>query len=198
MPKVFTEENREEIREHLLMEGFEMLRTKGLKGVNIDRLCEKCYIAKGTFYHFFASKYEFLYQMMRYERLRSREELARQLDEEGRLSNTAFRKYLIWLRDENPNVFSYFTEAEKKRILAKWPPEYLENEENDEQTMQSIIALLKAPKQEPDWKNACNLMKMLALALTVPEVFIRESFEETTEILIDNILLCIAKKDSGS
>ena len=59
MPKVFSEKNRVEIREHLLTEGFAMLRAGGLGGVNIDKLCVKCYIAKGTFYHFFETKYEF-------------------------------------------------------------------------------------------------------------------------------------------
>ena len=193
MPKVFSEENREEIREHLITEGFSMLRDRGLNGVNINKLCERCYIAKGTFYHFFETKYEFMYHMMIYERLRSKKELSRHLNNEGRLSNEAFRKYLIWLRDENPNVFSYLTEAEKKRIMAKWPPEYLESEENDEQTMLGIIAILESPKREPDWKNACNLMKMLAISLTMPEIFIRESFENTTEILIDNIIYCLAE-----
>lgn len=198
MPKIFSEENREEIREHLLTEGFSMLREGGLNGVNIDKLCAKCYIAKGTFYHFFETKYEFMYHMMIYERLRSKKELSRQLNDEGRLSNEAFRKYLIWLRDENPNVFSYLTEPDKKRIVAKWPPEYLENEENDEQTMLGIIAILETPKKKPDWKNACNLMKMLAISLTMPEIFIRESFEDTTEILIHSIISCLVMEGEQS
>ena len=197
MPKVFSEKNRVEIREHLLTEGFAMLRAGGLGGVNIDKLCVKCYIAKGTFYHFFETKYEFIYHMMIHERLRSKKELSRRLNGEGKLSNKALRKYLIWLRDENPNVFSYLTEPEKKRIVAKWLPDYLKNEENDEQTMSEIIKLLETPKKDPDWKNACNLMKILAVSLTMTDIFITEVFGETTEILIDNIISCITEKKTS-
>lgn len=129
--------------------------------------------------------------MMIYERTRSKQELEKQLNNKGKLTNEALKLYLLWLRDENPNVFSYLTEPEQKRILSKWPSEYLENEENDEQTMKGIIKVLATPKQTPDWKNACNLMKLLAMSLTMPEIFIQESFDQTTEIIIDNILFCL-------
>ncbi len=38
MPKIFTEENRDEIRLKLLDKGFKMLKKGGLSAVNIDKL----------------------------------------------------------------------------------------------------------------------------------------------------------------
>lgn len=191
MPKIFSEYDKEKLRSMLIETGFEILRTSGLDGVNVDELCRKCYIAKGTFYNFFETKAEYIYEMMIFERERSKRELSHRLNENGRLTGSALKSYLIWLRDENPNVFSYLTDKEQKSLISKWRPEYLENRQNDEQTMQAIISLLEEPASKPDWKNACNLMKMLAIALTMPEVFIADAFESTTEILIDKIVECL-------
>lgn len=191
MPKIFSQDDKEKLRTMLIETGFEILRTSGLDGVNVDELCRKCYIAKGTFYNFFETKAEYIYRMMIFERERSKRELSSRLNENGRLTGSALRSYLIWLRDENPNVFSYLTDREQKLLISKWKPEYLENRQNDEQTMQAIISLLESPAPHPDWKNACNLMKMLAVALTMPEVFIADAFESTTEILIEKIVDCL-------
>lgn len=56
MPANFTEKEREKIRQDLIDAGFQMSRECGLKGMTVSKLAERCHIAKGTFYHFFASK----------------------------------------------------------------------------------------------------------------------------------------------
>ncbi len=60
MPANFTEEERENIRRNLIAAGFQMCRECGLKGMTVSDLTQKCKIAKGTFYHFFESKEEFV------------------------------------------------------------------------------------------------------------------------------------------
>lgn len=49
MPKIFTPENRNDIRKELLECGFGLLKQGGLTAVNIDVITERCFIAKGTF-----------------------------------------------------------------------------------------------------------------------------------------------------
>ena len=73
MPKIFTDENRDELRIKLLDKGFKMLKKGGLSAVNIDRLTEGTYIAKGTFYNLFTNKSEFMYHMMIHERTRAKD-----------------------------------------------------------------------------------------------------------------------------
>ena len=75
MPKVFTDENRGELRTKLLDKGFKMLKKGGLSAVNIDKLTEETYIAKGTFYNLFTNKSEFMYCMMMHERSRAKGKL---------------------------------------------------------------------------------------------------------------------------
>ena len=94
MPKIFTDENRDEIRMKLLNNGFKMLKKGGLSAVNIDKLTEETYIAKGTFYNLFENKSEFTYHMMIHERNRAKEKLFSYLNSSGKLTRDSLHDYL--------------------------------------------------------------------------------------------------------
>ena len=188
MPKIFTDENRDEIRKKLLDKGFKMLKKGGLSAVNIDKLTEETYIAKGTFYNLFENKSEFMYHMMIHERNRAKEKLLSYLNDSGKLTKDSLRDYLKWLSVENPNVFAFLTDAEKKRLIASWSDKYIEDKSNDSKTMHMLISLLESPATEPDWKLACNYMKLIAISLATKKVFIKENYNVMVDSLIDQIL----------
>lgn len=188
MPKIFTDENRDEIRKKLLDKGFKMLKKGGLSAVNIDKLTEETYIAKGTFYNLFENKSEFMYHMMIHERNRAKEKLLSYLNDSGKLTKDSLRDYLKWLSAENPNVFAFLTDAEKKRLIASWSDKYIEDESNDSKTMHMLISLLESPTKDPDWKLACNYMKLIAISLATRKVFIKENYNAMISSLIEQIL----------
>ncbi len=193
MPKIFTDENRDEIRLKLLDNGFKMLKKDGLSAVNIDKLTEDAYIAKGTFYNLFENKSEFMYHMMIHERTRAKEKLLSYLNESGKLTRDSLCDYLKWLSTENPNVFACLTEAEKKRLNSSWSDKHFEDEENDYNTMYMLISLLESPADDPDWMLACNYMKLIAVSLATEKVFIKENYNAMIDSLIEHIvdILCI-------
>ncbi len=193
MPKIFTDDNRDELKLNLLNKGFKMLNKGGLSAVNIDKLTEETYIAKGTFYNLFENKSEFMYHMMIHERTRAKEKLLSFLNSSGKLTKDSLRDYLKWLSAENPNVFAFLTDAEKKRLITSWSDKYIEDEDNDSKTMHMLISLLESPAKNPDWKLACNYMKLLAVSLTTKKVFIKENYNAMIDSLIEKIadILCI-------
>ena len=193
MPKIFTDENREEIRLKLLNKGFKLLKRGGLSAVNIDKLTEEAYIAKGTFYNLFENKSEFMYHMMIHERTRAKEKLFSYRNSSGKLTRDSLRDYLKWLSTENPNVFAFLTNAEKKRLVSSWSDKYIENENNDRETMHMLISLLESPEDAPDWKLACNYMKLIAVSLTTKKVFIKENYHAMIDSLIDQIVDMLCK-----
>ena len=193
MPKIFTDEDRDKIKINLLDKGFKMLKKNGLSGVNIDTLTSDTYIAKGTFYNLFENKSEFIYHMMIHERTCSKEKLLSYLNSSGKLKRDSLRDYLKWLSAENPNVFAFLTDAEKKRLISSWSDKYIEDENNDSKTMHMLISLLESPRKNPDWKLACNYMKLLAVSLASKKVFIKENYFAMIDSLIEQIvnILCI-------
>lgn len=196
--KGFSPQERAQLREQLFAEGFALLKQGGLRGLNLDELVRRCYIAKGTFYLFFPSKSEFLYQLALHERARAKAELLRYLNPQGTLSAEGLACYLLWLCRENPNVFAYMTPAEQQRLCRSWPGEYLENEANDESTMGMLLARLEHPRPDPDWKTACNILKMTAAALAAPQLLIEDALDATLHRLIRCAVECIAQPPEGN
>ena len=181
MSAKFTDEDKEKLRIEMIQLGFRMLKSGGIRSVNIDEITKKCFVAKGSFYNLFESKTEFLYQVMIYKRQESKDKITEYLNKDGKLSRKGLMSYFHWLADENPNIFSYLDGQHTRWLISKWPPEYLENEENDEQTARRIISLLLNPRKNPDWKLFCNYLKLLALTLNSRELLITEA----TDTLID-------------
>ena len=192
MPNIFTDENRNEIRLKLFDKGFKLLKKGGLSAVNIDKLTEDSYIAKGTFYNLFENKSEFMYHMMIHERTRAKEKLLSYLNGSGKLTKDSLRDYLKWLSAENPNVFAFLTDDEKKRLVSSWSDKYIEDENNDSKTMHMLISLLETPTEDPNWMLACNYMKLIAVSLATKKVFIKENYNAMIDSLIGQIvdMLC--------
>ena len=81
MPAIFSEQQKEKLREQLLITGFELLKQFGYRKMTIDDITKKCAIAKGTFYRFFKSKEDFIYELMIYERDKEKQALLDALSE---------------------------------------------------------------------------------------------------------------------
>ena len=130
--------------------------------------------------------------MMIHERNRAKEKLLFYLNNSGKLTRDSLRDYLKWLSAENPNVFAFLTDAEKKRLVSSWSDKYIEDEDNDSKTMHMLISLLESPAVDPDWKLACNYMKLIAVSLATKDVFIKDNYTAMIDSLIGQIveMLC--------
>lgn len=191
MSNKFSEAERERIREQLLDAGFDLLRKGGIKAVNIDVLTEQCFIAKGTFYHIFPSKSDFLYSVMHWKRTQTKEKLKDFLNEKGLLSRQRLYEYLQWMCEENPNIFSYLNEQETRWLVSKWPKEYLESKDNDQETAFWLISYLVDRKPSPDWQLFCNLLKLTAWTLNSKEFLLSDAYQQTIDILITSACQCV-------
>ena len=89
-------------------------------------------------------------------------------------------------------MFAFLTDAEKKRLVAAWSDKYIEDEDNDSNTMHMLISLLESPADDADWMLACNYMKLIAVSLATKKVFIKENFQDMIDSLITHIteILC--------
>ena len=65
--KSYSEQEREQIRDKLLIAVLECIAERGLIHSSIDVLCGKAGISKTFFYRFFSSKEELVLQALRYQ-----------------------------------------------------------------------------------------------------------------------------------
>ena len=66
--RVFKKEEREEKRVQMLETGFALLKEYGMTHMSVDKITSAVGLGKGTFYHFFDSKEDFVYQLIEHQR----------------------------------------------------------------------------------------------------------------------------------
>lgn len=181
MPQIFEKIGREKVREQLLEAGFLLIKQYGLKKTSVSD------IATSTFYNFFPSKEEFVYQLVLYKRSIVKGYFD-ELISEGKADKEQFRQYLrkIYLSDNN--VFDYLSESEIEMLNARWPEEYWKNRDNDEHSTQWLLGNLNGVSPNCDWKVFANLSKSIALIRHGKRRLYQDKYEEALEVCIDAII----------
>jgi len=190
MPQIFDEAGREKVRNLLLENGFNLIKAYGLKKTSVNDIAKASGIATGTFYNFFKTKEEFVYQIILYKRQQSKDRLA-DLMKNGTIDKKVFRRYLeeIFLLDNN--IFEYLNEREVALLKARWPEEYWKDSGNDEKVMKWILEHLEDKNPKCDWKVFANLCKCIALIGHGKEQLYQERYKETMQLMIDSIMTYI-------
>ncbi|MNI26000.1 DNA-binding transcriptional regulator EnvR [compost metagenome] len=132
MPK-FTEQEKDAIRQSLLIKGKELFIKYGLVKTSIDEIVLACGIAKGSFYKFFASKEELYYSILIHEE-NVRDQLLQELLREDlppkELISAFFHKSSQIVED-NPFLRLAFHDGEYERLIRKLPPQLIEASTKD-------------------------------------------------------------------
>ena len=187
MPQIFDKIGREKVREQLLETGFQLIKQYGLKKTSVADIAKKAGIATGTFYNFFSSKEEFVYQLILFKRSIVKD-CFQEMITGGKADKEAFRQFLrkIYLTDND--VFEYLSEGEIEMLKARWPEEYWKNQGNDSGTAQWLLHNLEGVRPECDWKVFANLSKSIALIRHGKQRLYQEEYEETLDVCIDAII----------
>lgn len=187
MPQIFDKIGRDKVREQLLETGFQLIKQYGLKKTSVADISKKAGIATGTFYNFFQSKEEFVYQLVLYKRSFIKNSF-QEITADGKADKESFRQFLrkIYLADND--VFEYLSESEVEMLKARWPEEYWKNQSNDSGTSQWLLSNLEGVRPECDWKVFANLSKSIALIRHGKQRLYQEEYEETLDVCIDAII----------
>lgn len=186
MPSIFTKEDKERIRTQLLAEGRQMMLERGIAKTNIDELAENAGIAKGTFYHFFSSKQDFILEIIHAyqdEKLTQLKRLA--ADKKGKLTYFEALKWYktLYLPQENP-LFQV-SKKDLDWIMTKIPSERLFRPEVDVQTGKLILSMIEGVREDIDYRVLANFPKMAALAIENKEFMHQEVLEINFQLMID-------------
>jgi len=145
MAMIFNDETREKMRIQ--------------KKTSVTDVANSAGIAAGTFYKFFDSKEEFVYQIVVYKRGRIKEYFS-ELSKDGKLDRETFRKFLTKVTLEDNNLFDHLDEREMRMLTARWPEEYWKNDNNDETTAKWLLNSLDGVCPDVNMKVFVNLFKL--------------------------------------
>ena len=119
--RVFSEENKIEIREKLLKVGFPLLKEYGLTHMSIPKIAKAAGIGTGTFYHFFKSKEDYIYELITYRRkiLLSKVITDEVKAGQKKLSPSEVRQLIGLLVDKNKSLYSNLKLDEEAKLFQR-------------------------------------------------------------------------------
>lgn len=187
MPQIFDKVGRDKIREQIIEAGFELIKQYGLKKTAVGDIAKKAGIATGTFYNFFPSKEEFVYQIVLFKR----DVLKGYFDEliqNGKIGREDFRGYLRKVYLSDGNIFDYLDDSEIAMLNARWPKEYWINSEKDQMTSQWLLEHLDGISPSCNWRVFANLNKSISLIRYGRVRLYQDEYEESLDIYVDAII----------
>ncbi|USK57892.1 TetR/AcrR family transcriptional regulator (plasmid) [Cytobacillus solani] len=154
MPK-FTDYEKEQIKQDLLVKGRKIFIKYGLVKTSIDEIIHECGIAKGTFYKFFSSKEELYFEILINE-VEVRESVLNELFRENLSSKELLSSFFHFSFDsveKNPFLQRSFQNDEHERLTRKLPTQMSEfNQKNAVRGIHAVNALMNQgtlPKDDP-------------------------------------------------
>ena len=135
--RVFTEEERAEYREKMLDAGFELLKQYGMTHMSVAKITEAAGIGVSTFYNFFASKEEYVYEVLQYRRRKIPELIRIALNGKEKAGPAETRTYLKMMIDERYSVFPSLTPEDEKRLLEMLPEQARPDLQKETETEQN-------------------------------------------------------------
>lgn len=189
MPAIFTQQNRDELYRRMIDAGWDQLVRNGIRSLRVEQVAAAVGIAKGTFYHFFDSKDDFIYAMLMENRQHAVDVLERTREEAGApLDRARMRSWLELLWRSDRNIFRIATAEEYRHLVRSLPDERTLDPASDGALVRWIVNEVADARSGVDVAAVQNLQFALALTLLNRSLLRAEALERTVDALIDDTL----------
>lgn len=169
--------------------GWEQLVEGGIRSLRVERVAAAVGIAKGTFYHFFDSKDDFIYAMLMENRQHAVDVLERVREEAGApLDRACMRSWLELLWQSERNIFRIATAEEYRYLVRSLPSERTLDPASDGALVRWIVDEVANARPGVDVAAVQNLQFALALTLLNRGLLRAEALGRTVDALIDDTL----------
>ena len=196
MPANFTEEEREKIRRNLIATGFQMCRECGLKGMTVSDLTQKCNIAKGTFYHFFDSKEEFVHVLFEESNRQEMQELTALL--RGR-DKIPLEEMMPWYRSLFTLEHNFMMSCKAEDFI--WLKRHMRgfgmfDAKRDKAKAEKLLRMVDGVRPDCDLGVVVNFIKSIYGMTENRDSFCQESIETNIDLIFQAIWQYIKKEDT--
>ena len=187
--RVFTDEQREELRIIMLEAGFPLIKEFGVTHTTISRITEAAGIAKGTFYHFWKNKEEYLADLIQYHRQKMLPVLigADVLAGKRKLGREDARVYFRHLVDKEKSIYAHMTLEDESNLIHK-TSDFDPDEEKESSIAINLLSFLEGVRPDVDLLLVANMTKILVLTAEAKEELHESIYEKTIDTIIDGIL----------
>jgi AcrR family transcriptional regulator len=124
MPKGFTDQEKQQIREKMLQVAMQLFSTFGLKKTNVEDITKACGISKGAFYLFYESKEHLFMDLLEVSDQQSKAQITEAFSNLEGFTKEEFKKVTksMFSQLENDPLLSLFKSDEYEYLIRKIDP----------------------------------------------------------------------------
>ena len=183
--RVFSEEEKKEIKEKMFTQGMELIKEYGLTHTSVSKITERAGIGKSTFYNFFPSKEMFVIELMRYERQKAMDYLNELLRGRDKMTKEEAKGFLKIVISHQDSIYQYLSEEDLDTLYpAMVESGQIENDLNSD-TPQFLLDHMEGVNPKADPRVFLNFLRIMALAVSQKEALQQETLNETLELIFE-------------
>lgn len=194
--RVFSEEEREQIRQQMLEAGFPLLKEYGMTHTSISKITEAAGIAVGTFYKFWKNKEAYMAELISYHAHKMMPGLigAEAIAGKRKLGREDAARYLRAVVDENISIYPHMTLGDEAGLL-RATNAFVPDLAKESAVAESLLQYLDHVRADVNLGLVANLTKVLVLTAESREELHESAYRETLEVQIDTILNLIFEEE---
>jgi AcrR family transcriptional regulator len=194
--RVFSEEERERIRQQMLEAGFPLLKEYGMTHTSISKITEAAGIAVGTFYKFWKNKEAYMAELISYHAHKMMPGLigAEAIAGKRKLGREDAARYLRAVVDENISIYPHMT-LEDEAGLLRATNAFVPDLAKESAVAESLLQYLDHVRADVNLGLVANLTKVLVLTAESREELHESAYRETLEVQIETILNLIFEEE---
>lgn len=186
---IFTHEKREGIKIKLLEIGINMIKQKGIKKMIIDDVTEDAGIGKGTFYHFFKSKEDYVYKVIRFNKEKILACINNTIEEKGGIDKKTFFNLLQKFSfTSGDNVISFITREDEEWLKKKLPKETKLDTDKEDHIAALIFGHAIGVKKNLNYHVIENILKIMAITSESKDELHKDALEQNLLMMMN--MLC--------
>nr|WP_207703237.1 TetR/AcrR family transcriptional regulator [Enterococcus sp. 665A]MBO1340882.1 TetR/AcrR family transcriptional regulator [Enterococcus sp. 665A] len=191
MPRELTPEEKELQKHQLLLEGKELIFRYGIKKISVDDIAKAAGIAKGSFYHSFRSKDDFLYELL----YQIHEEAFNQVKtgvthlKDAPSSEKRLQIKQLFLKIFHDPQIAFFIEAHDdiQSFLERHDRTTLKKmEEMEQKNYRELFKQLGLENKQPEILQ--NYVHIIYFGVSHKKIMIEDYLDATVEVMLDGLL----------
>ena len=198
MPKIISEQEKEHIKNAMYVKGIELIRKKGMKRVTVDDIAVAVQIAKGSFYSYYPSKEEFLYDIIK----KNEQALFDRILEIGASSGNFKDKITHALHEIYlaPDSLALYVQPSDLEYLLRKLPDAINRKEKDKSktNFQQTMNVLGIEDTPCDYSVLANLMDGLHFIASNQNQYGEQGRAQALSIVVEAIAEYLSKCKQNS
>ena len=187
--RVFTKEEKEELRTKMLDAGFPLLKEFGMTHTSISKITEAASIGVSTFYNFWKTKEEYMTELIRYHRAQMLPLLVDKdvLSGKRKLRRDEAKRFFLMLVDENVSIYPHMTLEDEYRLINS-SDGFAPNLAKETAITKEVTKYFENVREDLDIGLITNLTKLLAITAESRAQLHEVAYEETLNVIVEKIL----------